>query len=127
MAGDGWLALPERICVAFTPLWSHTCTEIYRIRNNYNNTAFDTKQNNQIIYGEKKTAFLHYIATLFSLFLLCFGAAWICVVRSLIPDSPELWDVSLQFLMKKVKTGHTNALALTLDDFTFGQIFGIQK
>lgn len=34
---------------------------------------------------------------------------------------------SFSFLMKKVKTGHTSARALTLDDFTFGQIFGIQK
>lgn len=35
--------------------------------------------------------------------------------------------MSLQSLMRKVKTGHTNARAVTVDDFTAGQRFGNQK
>lgn len=61
VAGGGWLALPKQLCEAFRLLWSHMCTENYRIRNSYNNTAFDTKLNNQILYGDK-TAFWHQAA-----------------------------------------------------------------
>lgn len=58
VAGGGWLALPEQICEAFRLLWSYMCKENYRIRNSYNNTAFDPKLNNQILYGDK-TVFWH--------------------------------------------------------------------
>lgn len=64
--------------MAFRPLWSHTCTKIYRIRNNYNNTAFDTKQNNQIIYGEKHSFLTSHYYIILSLFVMFWGSLDLC-------------------------------------------------
>lgn len=75
VAGGGWLASPEQICEAFRLLWSHICTENYRIRNSYNTDVWHKAKQPNIIWWQNSfwplACSLSWINTIFLYSLGC--------------------------------------------------------